>query len=71
MANNKKVNKNLKSNRKCEHCKHYSPDKHHIYGQNFTGFCCAPECLRRIRKVNYWNCCANFEWAEGEKYETD
>ena len=58
------IDKNKKSNIKCEHCKYYQQGES-IYSNSYCLNDKSPKYTNGV--VNYWNRCKCFEWAESEK----
>lgn len=59
----RKLDKAKKSNKKCEHCKHWGND----YSCGNVYVCTCGESQFFFQKRNYWNRCKCFEWEEGDK----
>lgn len=54
------IDKTKKSNRRCCNCEHY-PSDNTVYIE--------VQCRANKRKVNYWNCCYQFEWSSRKEYK--
>lgn len=60
--NNRVIDKNKKSNRRCINCQHYTIGENH---DMYNGCSCD---ITGATK-NYWNCCSEFSWKSGKKYK--
>lgn len=64
MSVKKPIDKSKKSNRRCVNCEHWKDRTIiHDFRSKFTANCDTIGC-----SINYWNCCAYFEWAKDKEY---
>ena len=65
------IDRSKRSNRRCVNCIHYEKAEPRPFNINDPAAKLCKEAAGGPKKVDYWNCCKNFQWNPNKPYRED